>query len=148
MKPSWIRNLAVPFALACAAMQVVPGSAFLASALTLGFAASHHRHSVSLVAGEGHLHLVLSHEERADRHPEVAHHHGDPAVSASEGNHVFHLTDVEASNTTPRRTALAPAPIAIITVAWLPAPSRRSVGPRPEPRARSSDFLRTIVLRI
>jgi hypothetical protein len=50
-----MRVAAVALALACAAGQVAPGSALLASALALGLHASDHAHSAALVADLGHI---------------------------------------------------------------------------------------------
>jgi len=142
-----MRKLAVPLALACAGTHGASGSALLASTLTLH--ASDHAHSVSLVPDEGHLDLVLSHDERGGHDQRVAWHHGDPAASASERDHVLHLTDDDTANTTPRRAGLAAVPAAATAVAMLPAPTLLWVRHRsPDPRARSSDFLRTVVLRL
>jgi hypothetical protein len=142
-----MRKLTVLLALACAGTQIAAGSALLMSTLALGFHASDHRHSVSLVADEGHLHLVLSHDERGGQDPGGAWHHGDPTTSVSKGDHVVHLEDNDGVNTI-RRADLA-VPAAAPAVAMLPALSPRSVPHRsPEPRARSSDLLRTVVLRL
>lgn len=149
MKSFWTRKLVVPLVLACAGTQVAPGAALRASALTLGLHESDHAHSVSLVAEEGHLHLVLSHDERGGQDPGGARHHGDPATSTSERDHVFKLTDDDAANTRPRRASFAPALAIATAVGVLRAPTPLwIVRSSPEPRARSSDFLRTVVLRL
>ena len=148
MKSSWMRSLAAPVLAACAAA-VTSGSAPLVSVLTLGLHKGDHVHSVRLVAEEGHLHLILSHDEGADRDPQGAGHHGVPATSTSESDHVFHLTSDDAANTSLRRAGFTPAPAAAAVVAVLPAPTLRCLlHPSREPLARSSDSPRSIVLRL
>ena len=150
MKSPCIRNLVVPLALACAGLQLAPESVLLASALTLALDASDHAHSISLFADGGHVDLVLSHEDLGGHHPGNAHHHGDPTSATSERDHVFHLTTAgDAANTMLRRAGLAPSPALATAIAVLPAPAtlwllHHSL----EPRARSSDSLRTVVLRL
>jgi len=150
VKSPCIRNLVVPLALACAGLQLAPESVLLASALTLALDASDHAHSISLFADEGHVDLVLSHEELGGHHPGGAHHHGDPRSATSERDHVFHLTTADdAANTMSRRAGLAAGPALATAIAVLPAPTRLwAPRPSPDPRARSSDFLRTVVLRL
>lgn len=150
MKSPCRRNLVVPLALACAGLQLAPESVLLASALTLGLHASDHAHAISLVAEEGHVHLVFSHDGRGDPDHGVAEHHGDPAAtSTSERDHVFHLANDDGANTTSRRAGATTATAAATALAVLPAPALVWVPRRsPEPRARSSDLLRTVVLRL
>lgn len=149
MKSSWVRKRVLPFVLACAGAQVAPGGMLLASALALGLHASDHVHSFALVADAGHLHLVLSHDERSHQDAGDARHHGDPATSAPERNHVVRLTDGDDAATASRRAGLSPAPAVATAVAALPAPAPMWVPcSSPQPRARSSDSLRTIVLRL
>lgn len=139
----------VVVALACAAAQVAPGAALLSSALTLGLHASDHAHSVSLVADGGHVQLVLSHEERGHRDGAAGRHHDEQASSISETDHVFRLTDDGAASTATRRAGVAPAPAVATAVPVLPAPSPQWVlRASLEPRARSSDSLGTVVLRL
>ncbi len=149
MKPSWVRKLVLLVVLACAWAQVAPGGMLLASSLALGLHASDHAHSVALVADAGHLHLVLSHDEQTRQDAGGASHHGDRATSAPERDHVVHLTAGDDAATATRRAGLAPAPAVATAVAVLPAPTPMWVlRPSPQPRARSSDSLRTIVLRL
>lgn len=144
-----MRKLVLPLVLACAGAQVAPGGALLASALTLGLHASDHAHSVALVPDEGSLQVVLSHDERDRQIPGAAWHPGDPGTSASGGDHVLQLTDVDDAATGPRRASLPPAPAVAAAVAAPPAPTPMWVPrPSPQPRARSSDSLRTVVLRL
>lgn len=135
--------------LACVGAQILPGSALHASALTVGLHASGHAHSVALVAEEGHLHLVLSHDERGDQDQGGARHQSDRATSTSERDHVFELTADDAANTRLRRASYDPAPAIAMAVEVLPAHTPRWVLHHSlEPRTRSSDSLRTVVLRL
>jgi len=147
VKSSWIRKLVVPLALAWIGAQSAPGSALLASALTFGLEANGHAHSVSLVADEGHLHLVLSHDRRGGRDQGAAH-DGDLAISTTQGEHVLHLTGDDAASSPSRRAGVAPAPAAR-TLAVLTGPAPRWVlRPSTQPRARGSESLRTVFLRL
>jgi len=147
VKSSWIRKLVVPLALAWIGAQSAPGSALLASALTFGLQANGHAHSVSLVADEGHLHLVLSHDRRGGRDQGAAH-DGDLAISTTQGEHVLHLTGDDSASSPSRRAGVAPAPAAT-TLAVLTGPAPRWVlRPSPQPRARGSESLRTVFLRL
>jgi len=138
--------MVIALALACAGAQVAPGAALLASALALH--ASDHAHSVSVVADEGHVHLVLSHDRRGHRDRASAGHHDERATATSERNHVFHFTDEDAAKTA-RRAGVAPALAAVTAVAVMPGPTPLWVLlPSLEPRARSSGSLRTVVLRL
>lgn len=149
VKSPGIRKLALPLTLVCAGTQLASGSALLASLLTLGLHDSDHAHSVSLVADEGHVHLVLSHEEQGTHHSRNTSHHGDPATTASERDHVFHLTDDDAASTTRHRPGFEPAPLLAAPVAVFPASTPSwLLRASSEPRARSSDLLRTVVLRL
>jgi hypothetical protein len=150
VKTFWMRTLVVSLVLACAGLQLAPESVLRAIALTLSLDASDHAHSISLFADGGHVDLVLSHEELGGHHPGGAHHHGDPTSATSERDHVFHLTTADdAANTMSRRAGLAASPALATAIAVLPAPAtlwllHHSL----EPRARSSDSLRTVVLRL
>lgn len=155
-----MRNAVVALALTCAAVQVAPVSARLAGALSLGLHATAHSHSASLVVDEGHVDVVLSHEaheaheerghgERDPRGRTLAVQHRERATSSSETDHVFHLVADDATGTAPRPAGLAPTP----AVARADAISSASTPQRvlfraPGPRSRSSDALRTIVLRL
>jgi hypothetical protein len=142
-----MRRLVVPLALACAGAQLAPGSAFLASLLTVGIHRSDHAHVVALVADQGHLHLVLSHGERGGHGHGGARQHDDRSTSPSETDHVLHVAGDDAANTTPRRADIPPA--SPLAVAALPTPVPVWVlRPSPEPRARSSESLRAVVLRL
>ncbi len=142
-----MRKLAALFLLASAATQPAAGSVLLASALTLWLHGSSHAHAVSVVAEEGHLHLVLSHDEGAERDHGHAPSHGGPWFAGDD--HVFHVTGDDAEVATPRRAAPDPAPALAMAVALPSAPTpARPSRPSPEPRARSSDLLRTVVLRL
>jgi hypothetical protein len=138
---------AVLLVLACAGAQPAAGAALLASALTLWFHRAHHPHAVSVVAEDGHLHLVLSHGEGSSRDHGRVPQPDDSRSSFSEGDHVFRFGD--AAGTAPRRAALDPAPPLAMVVATPPAPAARCVlRSPPEPRPRGVDFLRTVVLRL
>jgi hypothetical protein len=146
VKSSWIRKLVVPLVLAWIGAQSAPGSALLASALTFGLQANAHAHSVSLVADEGRLHLVLSHDQRGG-HDRA--HDGDLAISTSQGEHVLHLTGDDAASSPSRRVGLAPAPAATALAVLIgPAAPRWILRPSPRPRARGSESLRTVFLRL
>ena len=148
MKWPWARKLVIPLAFACAGAQVAPGSAFLAS-LTLGIHRSDHAHAVSLVADHGHLDLVLSHGERGGHAHGGGPQHDDRQTPSSEADHVFHIACDDAANPTPRRADIPPASPLALAVAPLPTPVPVWVlRPSPEPRTRSSDSLRTVVLRL
>jgi hypothetical protein len=147
VKSRWVRKLVVPLVLAWIGAQSAPGSALLASALTFGLEANGHAHSVSLVADEGHLHLVLSHDPRGGRE-QGAEHDGDLAISTAEGEHVLHLTGDDPASSPSRRAGFAPAPAATtLAVVTGPAP-RWLLRPSPQPRARGSESLRTVFLRL
>ena len=147
MKLSRMRRLAALLTLVCAATQPAAGSALLASALTLGLHGSPHAHSVSIVAEEGHLHLVLSHDEGAHRDRGRALNHYGP--SFAESDHVFHMTGEDAAGVSPRRAALDQTPPLSMVVALPSAPMPTWDGrPSPELRVRSSDLLRTVALRL
>jgi hypothetical protein len=138
---------AVLLMLACAVERPVAGSGLLAAAWTL--ALHGHAHSLSVVAEEGHLHLVLAHDETAGHGHGGVPHRDDRTTSFSEGDHVFHLSGDDAASTAPRRAAPDPSPPLAAMAAlhfdtapvWLCRPS-------PEPRARASDHLKTVVLRL
>ena len=140
------RKLFVLLMLACAGAQTATGSALLATALTLGLHGSHHAHSVAVVAAEGHLHLVLSHDAGAEHDHDAFPHPGVSLTSFSEGDHVFDLE--ETATATPRRAGLDPAPplAMVVTTPAAPAPPWVVHSP-PEPRARGVDH-RTVVLRL
>jgi hypothetical protein len=143
----WARKLAALLMLASTATQPAAGSALLASTLTLWFHEEPHAHSVSVVAEEGHLHLVLSHDEGADGDHGGAPKHDAPSCAARD--HVFHMTDADAASATPRRVALDPArPIALAALLPSASPPPWASHSSPEPHARSSDLLRTAVLRL
>jgi hypothetical protein len=136
--------VAVLLMLACAAGQLVPG--LLTSALTL--ALHGHAHSVSVVAEDGHLHLVLAHDGPGGHEHRGVPDRDDRTTSFSERDHVFELSGDDAASTRPRRAAIDPPPLLAVTLAihfdtplWLLRPS-------PEPRARSSEHLKTVVLRL
>jgi len=143
-----MRKAVVSLVLVCAVLQTAPGPALLASALILGHGTDHD-HAVSLVAEEGHVHLILSHEERADRDRAPAGHHGEPTRSSSRSDHVFHLRDADATSTAPRPAGVLQAPAVVTAVAILPTPAAQWAPlPSLDPRSRSSDLLRTVVLRL
>jgi hypothetical protein len=146
VKP-WIWKRTVLLALACAGAQLGAGSAVVAGVATLGRHGIGHEHSVSILAEDGHLHLVLSHVEPAEHDHEPAAHGDDPHSTCSNADHVFHLDS--ADNATLRRAMFDPAPALAVSVDVLPAlaPRQLSVLP-PEPRARGVDHLRTVVLRL
>ena len=144
-----MRKLVIPLVLACAGAQVAPGSALLARLLTLGIHRGDHAHAVALVADQGHLHLVLSHGERGGHAHGGAPKHDDRQTSPSETDHVFHVAGDDAANRTPRRADISPASPLAVAVSALPTPVPVWVlRPSPEPHARSSDPLRTVVLRL
>jgi hypothetical protein len=142
-----MRTLALSLALACAASQLAPGSAFLASLLTDAIHRGDHAHAVALVADEGHIDLVLSHGETDDAAHEDAPLHDDRHASSTETNHVLHITADDGANTTPRRADIRPA--ATVAIAALPATVPIRVPALSlEPRAHGADPLRTVVLRV
>src|SRR5262245_32210279 len=152
-----IRTLILSLALACVGMQVAPGSAFLAGLLAHEIHGGDHTHAVALVADQGHLHVVLSHDQTSgEGHGDAPRHDDRPTSGAgkdhaspsrSEKDHVFHVASADASNTPPRRSDLRPA--SAVAVAALPALAPTWF-PRvwPEPRAHDAVRLRTIVLRL
>jgi len=141
-----IRKLAALVMLVSAVTQPAAGSALLASAAVLGLHRSSHAHSVSVVAEEGHLHLVLSHDDRARGDHDHAPSPSGP--SFAEPDHVFHMTGDDAASATSRRVALDPTPPLAIAVVLPSTPALAwSSRPSPETRARSSDLLRSVVLR-
>jgi hypothetical protein len=147
LKSFWMRKAVVPLVIACAGLQMAPGPALLTSALIL-WHTTDHAHAVSLVAEEGHVDLVLSHEGRGDRDRAPAEHHGERAASTSGSDHVFHLR-VDATRTAPRPAGVALAPALATAVAILPASAPQWIPiPSLDPRSRSSDSLRTVVLRL
>jgi hypothetical protein len=146
---TWTRRVVVALALVCAGAQIAPGTALFASALTLGLHASEHAHSVSLSADEGHVHLVLSHDQAGTEILADTHHRGDRALSTSGRDHVLHVSDDGAATAGPRRAGVAPAPPVATSLAVLAAPSSLWVRSLLlEPCARSSDRLRTVVLQL
>lgn len=144
-----MRRLVVLLALACAGAQSAAGSTLFSSALALGILGSHHAHSISVVAEQGHLHLVLSHADRDAHHPGPVSHHDDLQPVSSESDHVFEIGVDDATRTSPGRALLDPgAPIATIVGAPFVAAQSAVRRSPPEPRARGVDDLRTVVLRL
>jgi len=144
------RWLAALLMLACSGAQPAAGSALLVSALTIALLhGSDHAHAVSLIPGEGHAHLVLSHVEGDSHEHGGAPRHDESETSLSEADHVFHLTGGDAENATPRRAAPNPGPPLAISLA---APFARALTwilrPAPDPLSRSSGNLRAVVLRL
>lgn len=144
-----MRKLVLPLALACAGLQVAPGSALLAGLLALGIHRGDHAHAVAIVADQGHLHLVLSHGETGDHEHARAPQHDHRQTSPSETDHVLHIAGDDATNTTPRRVDTPPAsPPAVVLAALPSAVPAWVVRLSPDAHARSSDPLRTVVLRL
>jgi len=146
---SLVRRLPVLLVLACVAAQPATRGALLATALTIATHGSHHAHSVSVVADEGHFDLVFSHHESGGHDHGDAPHGEDGTTSLDEGDHVLHLSGDDAAGAGSRRAGLDPAPplamaiairFAVVPVSHLRAP--------PQARARSSDHLKTVVLRL
>lgn len=144
-----MRGLVISLALACAGAQLAPGSALLAGLLTHAIHRGDHAHAVALVAEQGHLHRVLSHDDRGDHsHAGAPQHDGRPP-SPSGTDHVFHITSEDAAGTSPRRADVWPAAMIAVEVAALAAPVPLWVPtPSPDPRAHSADSLRSVVLRL
>jgi hypothetical protein len=141
-----MRKAVASLALACAGLQVAPAPALLATVLMFVHADGH-GHTVSLVAAEGHAHVVLSHGEHEDQAP--ATHHSGPISSSSESDHVFDLMDADATTTAPRRGSVSPAAAIATPLGILPLPAPPWVRlSSPIPRSVSSDLLRTVVLRL
>lgn len=140
-----MRKLAVLLMLAC--VQPATGAVLIAGARMFGPHESRQRHSVSVVVEEGHLHLVVSHDARAEHdHASVL-----PAectrASFSEADHVFHLAG--ADNALSRRAPLQSMPPPALLAVSLHALGPHGVLLRPPgPRARGADHPRTVVLRL
>lgn len=149
MKSFWTQKLALPLALVCAIAQSAIGLPLVAGALSLGALASDHAHAVALLSDGNHLDLVLSHGDGdAHDHGEAPPGHDHPA-SFSHSDHVVHITGADATNATPRRAILDPAPVLSIACA-LPVVAALASVPRSllEPRGCGTDPLRTVVLRL
>jgi hypothetical protein len=148
MRSSRVARVALLLMLAGAGAQATAGTAFLASALTLGLHAHGHAHAVSIVREEGHLHLILGHVEGSGHGRETVPHHEDLPGSLSESEHVFHVTGDGASASMTRRAALSPAAALAGPMVRQLSPARSVFRPAPEPRARGTDLLRPVVLRL
>jgi hypothetical protein len=147
VRSSWLRTCIVSLVLA-AGLQIAPGQTLLAGVLLLEHATDH-AHTVSLVPEEGHVHLVLSHERPGDEDRAPAEHHNATTQSASEGDHVVHIGDLRATSTPPRPSGVPPTPTITTAVAMLSAPAARlPLLPSLDPHSRSSDALRTVILRL
>ena len=141
------RGRIVLLMLVCAALQAGSGSTLLASAATLALRATSHDHSVSVVAEAGHRHHVLSHEGEEHRHHEGEPRHADASVS--ERDHVLHVSGDEAASSGSRRVGIdAVPPLAFAVIVPAPAQPAWMPHPAPAPRARGSDLLRSVVLRL
>ena len=127
-------------------LAVAPGS--LLASVALAVSGSARAHSTSLIIEDGHLHLVLSHGK--DGHAEHAggHHPEDRDTSTSEpgDDHVLHLFDGSSSSSA-RRAGLDTLPqIAATPGAFATIRPRHVAHFSPEPHARGSSQLGTIVL--
>jgi hypothetical protein len=142
---SRLRRLACSLAVLAAVAQL-PASAVLAGALHLMIAP--HGHSLSVQVDDGHVDLVLSHQQQEARrsHGSESHLH---ALAGAEGSHVVHLASDDAARDSVRRSGSIHAPLASV-----PSLAHRSSR---EPAASaapvrspvfSSPLLKTIVLRI
>lgn len=148
MKASRGRLPGVLVWLACACAQAVSGAPLLVSALWLGLHPGDHAHAFALRVDAGHVDLVLSHAGSEAHDHRGAPHVEDASRSFSQSDHVFHIAGGDGASTTPRRDGLAALP-ALASAAELPfAPaSQRVLRASLEPRARSSDHRRAVVLR-
>ena len=140
--------MALLLMLASAGAQATAGTGLLASALTLGLHANEHAHTVSLVSEAGHLHFVLAHEEGSGHGHEAVPHHEDLSGSLSESDHVFHVTGDDATTSVSRRPALPAAAALAVPIALRSSSARSVFRPAPEPRARGTDLLTPVVLRL
>ena len=141
------RKLGVLLMLACACASPATGSALLARALMVGLHESPHRHSVSVVAEEGHLHLVFSHDARSEHDHAPLPPGESMRTSFSGGDHVFHLAVADTASS--RRSPLDSLPPPVLLVALRPPLDAPDVlPPSPETLARGADQLRTVVLRL
>lgn len=130
----------------CAAMQPAAASASLAGALTMLLHGYDHAHAIAVVADDGHVDLVLSHEHEADA-SHRAPHSEDAFHPLSEGDHVLHMNDSD--DATARRIGLDPSPALEIPAAVPPAPDPVVVGrAAPHVRIADNDSLGTVVLRL
>ena len=148
MKLLRMRKLAALLMLACAAAQPAAASASIASALALALHADDHEHSIVWVPAEGHLHVVLSHDDASGHFEE-----GSPSqpvhagIVSSEDDHVVDFVDSDQA--TARRAALDPAPPLALAALPPPAePTHIALRPPPDRRALASDLLKTVVLRL
>ncbi len=148
MTSSGLGRVPLLLMLACAGAQSTAGSGLLASALALGLHTHEHAHSAFLVREGGHLHLVLAHGEGTDHGHEAVSHHEELSGSLSESDHVFHVTGDDATTSASRRPGLALAPALVTPIVSTFSSARSMFRPAPEPRARGTDLLRPVVLRL
>jgi hypothetical protein len=145
LKAYWTRKLAALLMLACAAEQGAIASTSVTSAL------AHHAddqaHSVAVVAKEGQLHVVLSHAPAAGPDEILVSHQGHIFTSFPSGDHVIDFANRDGATT--RSTPVdSPRPLVFVaTPRPDPSPLVATLPPM-EPRVRSADPLRTVVLRL
>jgi hypothetical protein len=131
----------------CAAAQAAPAGPVLAVLLSFALHAGPHAHDVTYVADQGHAHLVLSHGGDRDHHEIAPPDLHDHAGSLS-GDHVFDIANEDAGSA-PSRRAESPAPAIVSVDVASTRPARPAIPrPAPEPRARGTGLLTTVVLLI
>ena len=137
MSSSRARRLGAVLMLAWAIAYAAIASPPLASSLLIALHGADHPHALAVAPGDGHVHVVLSHD--GAEHPRG----GERGVS--EADHVLDLFDSDEA--TPRKVPLDPSPPLLTAPAAAPTRAIRVAAlPTPELRARSADLLRSVVL--